>query len=432
MSHAKENSIWRTIGSWIRSIPKTLAQLISFKRTSWKSARELQTAGPRKLVPNQASVRRLQHTCTALASESLKSPGPSESLSFTSEENSFIEQIRLATDRGNRNNVTRTQAYWEMYIRHPELHWALLAHMVSRNGGWSMTDLHGEYLPFLLSLSQRQAIFSFLEKANSLIFGDAYPQLLLYEASLTSKQSLMHLLPAFGVSAFMKPVWEEFWRARDSVMLTTALIINEQHYIEGRVVKEPFYAEHVLGSLEFQMQSLMQLNQIVFPFAKSSEDGVLQDRPINLAGAILEDFSDLRERIQFGKTLYGILFGIPAVYEGVLRFAGYPHTGSRSDYWPHLFTNAQEEPPSIATRLNKISGCELVPGASPLYSPRLSGAWDDVPLAPVVPGDWFHTADVLRFISDIAVPDLFEMSAESCFGLHKVQTAAVAAQQLKG
>ncbi|MVP01744.1 DUF2515 family protein [Paenibacillus lutrae] len=432
MNHAKENSIWRTIGSWIRSLPKTLAQLILAKRTSMQSARKLQAAATRKLVPDQATIRRLQHTCTALIPESFTSPSLSESLSFTSEENSLIEQIRLATGRGNRNNVTRTQAYWEMYTKHPELHWALLAHMVSRNGGWSMTDLHGQYLPFLLSPSQRQTIFSFLEKANCLIFGDAYPQLLLYQATLTSKQSLFHLLPAFGVSAFMKPVWEEFWRAQDSVMLTTALIINEQHYIEGRVVKAPYYAEHVLGSLKFQMQALMQLNQIVFPFAKKSGDKVLQDPPIHLAGAILEDFSDLRERIQFGKTLYGILFGIPAVYEGVLRFAAYPHTGSRADYWPHLFTNAQEEPPSITTHLNKIAGCELMPGASQVYSPRLTDAWDDVPLAPVEPGDWFHTADVLGFIGDIAIPDLFEMSAESCFGLHKVQTAALAAQQLKG
>ncbi len=36
-----------------------------------------------------------------------------------------------------------------------------------------MTDLKGELLPRLLNERQREAVFVFLETANSLIFGDA-------------------------------------------------------------------------------------------------------------------------------------------------------------------------------------------------------------------------------------------------------------------
>ncbi len=70
--------------------------------------------------------------------------------------------ISQETSRHNRNNLTRTEAYRRIYSETPELHWALLAHLVSRNGGWNMTDLCGD-LGSSLTAVDKQALFSFLE-----------------------------------------------------------------------------------------------------------------------------------------------------------------------------------------------------------------------------------------------------------------------------
>ncbi|WP_253263926.1 DUF2515 family protein [Geobacillus sp. BMUD] len=69
---------------------------------------------------------------------------------LSAEEKSIVAAIRRKTAEHNRNNVTRTAAYLTFFERHREIHWAFLAHLVSRNGGWNMTDLRGGLLPFLL------------------------------------------------------------------------------------------------------------------------------------------------------------------------------------------------------------------------------------------------------------------------------------------
>ncbi|MDP4162202.1 MAG: DUF2515 family protein, partial [Bacillota bacterium] len=65
---------------------------------------------------------------------------------LTSDEHKLVNQIKEKTKKFNRNNLTRTKAYLDFYNNHPEIHWSFLAHMVSRNGGWNMTDLKGEFL----------------------------------------------------------------------------------------------------------------------------------------------------------------------------------------------------------------------------------------------------------------------------------------------
>ncbi|GAA3327359.1 hypothetical protein GCM10020331_066980 [Ectobacillus funiculus] len=47
----------------------------------------------------------------------------------------------------NRDNISRTHAYKEYYLRNCEIRWSFLASMVSRNAGWNMTDLEGKYYP---------------------------------------------------------------------------------------------------------------------------------------------------------------------------------------------------------------------------------------------------------------------------------------------
>lgn len=339
------------------------------------------------------------------------------------QETELLHSIQERTARCNRNNVTRTQAYWDMYRRHPELHWALLAHMVSRNGGWNMTDLQGGLLPGLLSWQQREDTFWLLERANAFIFGDAYPQLLLYEAGKRAGRDLSYLLPALGVSRFMFPAWRIFWRDRDAALLTVSLIINEQHYIERRVVQHPELSERVVQASFFELQSLLQLNQVIFPYAAWPQ-------PLRLAGLILENFGHLEERIEFGKQLYALLFAVPEVHQGVVRFArAVRHSGSRADYAPHLFAPGQAE--GAGSNGGEASGAadRRQDAGRLILSPMLSQAWPDRPLERPVPGDWFAgLGDVERHLTRLSLPPSFEMTNEYGFGLSKLKLAAAAAR----
>ncbi|MFX3633313.1 MAG: DUF2515 domain-containing protein [Candidatus Pristimantibacillus sp.] len=336
----------------------------------------------------------------------------------------LIEHIQAETVRCNRNNVTRTEAYRLVYNRRPELHWAMLAHLVSRNGGWNMTDLQGEWIPRLLNADKREAVFQFLETANSFIFHDAYPQLLLYEWSLHERRPLFHLLPAFGVSCFMRPVWERFWQRMDPVPLTVALIVNEQHYIERRIVQHPYFREKVVDTLFFGMQSLLQLNALLIPYSTEGE--------LKLAGLVLERFANIKERIEFGKRLYAMLFGVQQIRKGALQFAQtVRHTGSRSDYARELFAKIRRESPERLYK-ERLNGGRLLSGAAPLYSPELGHAWPDRELTPPGSEDWFHSAaDITAYFRKLPLPHSFEMTNEYGLLLNKIELAVLAAQQIK-
>lgn len=356
---------------------------------------------------------------------------PQAGSGFSEAEQAIIYRVREETRRMNRNNVTRTEAYRAFYLRCPEVHWALLAHMVSRNGGWNMTDLRGELLPRLLGPERREPVFRMLERANALIFQDAYPQLLLYETGKRIGRDLSHLLPAFGVSRFMLPVWRQFVRRRDSVLLSVALIVNEQHYIEKRVVRHPYYRKEVIGKLFFGLQSLLQLNQVVFPYRTPAISEAEGGGGLLLAGLVMERFDDLEERIAFGKRLYALLFGIPEVAAGAHRFARLVrHTGSRSDYAPQLFSRVRHRPPE-RPYLERLDGLALRPGADRLYSPPLADAWPDRPVERAEPGDWFDPANPpSEYFEALPLPPRFEMTNEYGFGLHKLELAASTADEL--
>ncbi|GEO26013.1 hypothetical protein AAC03nite_17980 [Alicyclobacillus acidoterrestris] len=298
------------------------------------------------------------------------------------DEKAIVERIRAKTREHNCNNLTRTEAYLAFYRDRPEVHWALLAHMVSRNGGWSMSDVKGEWFARIAEKVEQTRFFEFLERANWLIFGDAYPQLLLYAEAVTSGRNLCHLLPALGVSRFMPPVWDWFMQTHDSSLLTHALIINEQNFIEARVVQNAKYAEKVLFTPEFQTQSMLGLNQVVFPY-REEETGA-----IRLAGTGVAQFASLDARIATGKKLYRILFHKPALCQAIVAFAtAIKHTGSRADYWPNVFTPTQRDNLLDAS----YQPCFIErPGAARIYSPHLAAVWPDVSHAPVEAGDWFH------------------------------------------
>lgn len=410
----------------LKQLPNRLIQLLKDKTASLiYSAKMQKQAVPLSLHKDTA--RELEQHLR----QQLQEPSQQRA-SLSAEDEELILHIQQQTLRHNLNNVTRTQAYWSIYETHPELHWALLAHMVSRNGGWSMTDLRGELLPKLLNEELIEPLFLFLERANGLIFQDAYPQLLLYAASQRMRTNKLYLLSHLHVSSFMGPVWQQFWQHRDSTLLTISLIVNEQNYIEQRIVQNPIYRTAVLDQFIFKTQSMLQLNQVYFPYGyEEAIEGVKSSYLPRLAGLVLEDFTNLEERIEFGKKLYAILYGQPTVNKGVLAFAKQTaHTGSRADYWPQLFTTIQKAPPELPFK-ERLIGDQLIAGSEPYFSPSLAQAWADRSMADIELGDWYVNLQAFMHIEPITVPFSFDMTSEACFALNKIELAIIAEQSVQ-
>jgi hypothetical protein len=291
-----------------------------------------------------------------------KSKKDSAPITITGKDVDIVKSIRAASAESNRNNVTRTEAYWQFFVRNPEIHWAFLAHLVSRNGGYQMTDLKGDLTGDLLSPSKKQTFFHFFERANALIFHDAFPQLLLYEKSKQQQKNLFHLLPAFSVSHFMSSIWNYYWEYRNDTLLALSLIINEQHYIEQRLISSN-YAKNVLDTWQYALQNIFGFTQVVLPYYEQEK--------ICLSGTTVQYFESVSRRIEIGRKLYSLLFGSGAIKKGAVKFAQqHPHTASRSDYAPSFFTFKKE-------RIRKI------------YSPPLHLAWEDVRHTFLNRSDWF-------------------------------------------
>ncbi|MGE6377552.1 DUF2515 family protein [Peribacillus muralis] len=302
-----------------------------------------------------------------------------ESKAFFPEETALVKSIRTETAALNRNNLTRTQAYLAYYHRNPEVHWAFLAHMVSRNGGYHMTDLKGSSMTQLLSQAERQNFFLFLERANSAIFADAFPQLLLYEHSKQKELRLKKYFPVFHISRFMAPIWESFIKEPHSPLLTTSLIINEQRMIQERVLKRTRHGE-ILQRLDFQLQEFLGFTKVIFPY------GNKQDGFRSLTGLTVERFADPKQRIETGKFLYELLFLHPSVFHGVEEFTiDVPHTGSRMDYWESIYSS------DPFAKDDKV------------YSPLLQDAWTDQPFFPLPMNDWYTKESFIEDLQDLPI-----------------------------
>lgn len=359
----------------------------------------------------------------------------------------LVEEITLATNRACISNITRTEAYLACYHAYPELHWAFLAHMVSRNAGWNMTDLRGSRVCDLLDEEAKRSAYRFLERSNALIFQDAYPQLLLYIKSRELGSSRFHLLSHFHVSRFMRPFWERFWIDRGSALLTVGLIINEQNYVEKRVFRHSHYQKFVTNKMYFHLSSLSGIQQVVFPlleedreadqdlcedldpYSSRAAEGTLGGGKVHrLAGRVVSDFSSLSNRIALGKSLYAMLMGLRAVRCGAERFAArVPHTGSRADYWPELFTANIEEALTSPLQGSELLKSETLPPGKRLYSPKLLDAWGDTPYEPIPLEDWLKDWGALDGISAPQAPYLCDISREHRLGILKTAIAHDAA-----
>lgn len=338
---------------------------------------------------------------------------------LSQKDKSRIQVIKEQTRQLNQNNITRTQAYFDFYHQHPEIHWALLGHMVSRNVGWNMTDLKGELLTKLLPEREQEDFFAFLERGSWLIFQDVFPQFLIYDLSVKGKKEMFYLLRYFGISTFMETMWDYFWNSGDKTNLAIAMVINEQNYLEKRLIQNQHYQKIVTGTVSFKMYDFLNLNNTIFPYAAGNDT-----EKASLAGAALRYFTSLHERILFGKKLYSLLFQQEKILSGVLKWADeHPHTGSRKDYWPDVFNDVNESfPRSLYKR--RVKNCELRKGAERLYSPSLKYAWPNIPQEEAENGDWFEDWRVLDYFQrkDHCDGDIFH---HYCKTIEKIELAVM-------
>ncbi len=339
--------------------------------------------------------------------------------SLTANELKIVKEIEKRTTIANKNNISRTSAYLEFYLDHEEIDWAFLAHMVSRNAGWNMTDLKGTYLPFLLNEEEQEYFFLFLERCNWLIFQDAYPQLLLYAYCKKENKDYFHLLSHFGVSVFMEHNWRLYYTYKDASLLTVALIINEQHYIEERVIQNAHYKATIMESIDLKVQDWFQLNFILFP--TPSRD---------LFGQSIQQFQLLKERIAIGKFLYSLLFHKDYFSQFLTYAKNTSHTGSRKDYWPDLFHDVNN-PPSNHQFYPIIEGCSLVDLTKKIYSPVLVHAWKDIDHTPSKRGDWYKNTNILAYYRKQKKVQPSPVSDSYCQALNKMELAILTKQKFK-
>ncbi|MFD0713643.1 DUF2515 family protein [Paenibacillus sp. GCM10027626] len=335
--------------------------------------------------------------------------------SITIQDRAIVERIQAETNGAIRSNLLRAEAYRVLYFRRPELHGALLAHIMTRNIGYYMTDLQGELLPRLIDAEKRKRWFLLLERLDAAAFKHTYPQLLLYEAGKKEGKELTHLLPFFGISRFMQPVWNLFWHKLDRAALTTALIVNEQRIMSRELKKE---ANRPL---------LPETFSVILPYGASLDGGM------KLAGVMFKQPYHEEVRIEAMKRLYVILFGLADIHEGVLSFVrGVPHSGSRADYAPDLFT-AHKSAITFGRYKQKLIGSSIIQGRRALYSPRLEEAWPDTEYKGSDEGgkeDWFVSVEeVCPYFRRLPAPERSEVFQEHCSLLRKLELAVQAAER---
>ncbi|WP_249871837.1 DUF2515 family protein [Oceanobacillus saliphilus] len=240
----------------------------------------------------------------------------------------IVYYITNLTISHNVDNISRTKAYQNFFMDHPEIKWALVASIVSRNAGWNMTDLSLPQFKGLLGRKERNRLFMTYERANWLIFSDAYPQLLLYYLSKKYNQPLFHLLPEFHVSSFMVNEWFHFWKFEDKERLLTSLIINEQNLIQAPVIDQSFFKSQVFGSIPYKLQNFLYMNAVLLP-----------DRKGNLHGTFVHGFTNVDKRIEVGRKIAAMLQR-QDIYEATLDFiVSIEPTGSRMEYESFLKWN---------------------------------------------------------------------------------------------
>jgi hypothetical protein len=262
-------------------------------------------------------------------------------------------------DARNRDNVTRTESYLELYAytrdNPPDLPWLLMAHLVSRNGGYLMSDVAdsiarggGAFSPGALV-----SLFAMLERANFLIFYDAWHHVLLHLLGRSGEASSARVTP------FVRAAWSRYESAHGEAVATASaekqlvrdLVTNEQNFIERRVVHAPRFAQ-ALAIVEFGA-SIGRETPIVLPD---------KSRTIHVGR-----FALLGRRIEVGWRIFDEILADRAERERLFAWAmAHPHTGSRAVYGGRATRTIREAWPADQVR-KRWEGIHAPPEADPLW-----------------------------------------------------------------
>jgi hypothetical protein len=245
-----------------------------------------------------------------------------------------LERLLAELDARNRDNVTRTASYLELYAytreHPPDVPWLLMAHLVSRNGGYMMTDVAQSLArggPF--SRESLEELFLFLERANFLIFYDAWYHVL-HHLLGRSRELAPRRTPRFVCEA-----WARHEREYDERQLVCDLVVNEQNLIEHRVVHNPRFAR-ALAVVGF-VEAVGRERPIVLP-------GI--DEKITVGG-----FGSLERRIATGWRIFDVALADHARRDALFRWAiAHPHTGSRAVYGGRATPSLREAWPEDRVR----------------------------------------------------------------------------------
>ncbi|WP_153122538.1 DUF2515 domain-containing protein [Peribacillus tepidiphilus] len=317
-------------------------------------------------------------------------------------EEALLIAIKKSTEKGNKDNISRTKAYEKYFGTYPEIKWAFLAGMVSRNAGYNMCDLEGYWYPKVLSKSFRRTLFLTYERANWLIFSDAYPQLLLYHYSTISGKPLFHLAKYLNISSFIIGEWMRFWKKRDEKRLIISLIINEQHVIQRPVIENTFYNRKVFRSLVFNFQDFMHFSSVLFPTRKGQ-----------LFGSSVSNFRKVDVRIELGKRLSEILF-TPELFPAFYDFAQNTEpTGSRYDYEQYFANKKMKDTPMLRCTYPIITHQISIPNKWD-QSTSIKNKWFREPKMrePILLSQWYQKKQkqlqALLAVENYFVKDMYE------------------------
>ena len=284
----------------------------------------------------------------------------------------FRRKLKRSRDLTNINNPNRTMYYNRYWKTHPEVPWTLLADLVSRNAGYQMTDLarfsgwiDRKYpLPSSLlnpiGVPHLRAIFALIEVGNYLIFRDIFPPLEVYAKAMKFPEysdALFDLLldPEFGTDPYILQRWKSFFQTAqakvggpdwdvwvndfsdgsDMQQHTFALVINEQHQIQDRIINDKsgyFRSFKVMIQAQKIIQTLTSLGMTALCFPVSRD--LTSKFPVanQLLLYRLDDFSVLDNRINTGRDTFVRLLNDANQRAHIKYWAIRRHTGTRRDY----------------------------------------------------------------------------------------------------
>ncbi len=233
-----------------------------------------------------------------------------------------LERMLAEKDVRNRDNVARTESYLELYAlaraHGVELPWVLMAHLVSRNAGYLMTDLApGGRAASFFTRDALDELFLFLERANYLIFDDAWHHVMHHALGRTGALDAR-------TPRFMREAWGRYEDATAGGVTAAAeralvmdLVTNEQNLIEHRVVHNARF-ERARAMVAF--------------FEEAGIDGPVV-LPVTAARIRVGNFARLERRIEAGKRIFDEGLAETHARSAIFAWAAATrHTGSRAAY----------------------------------------------------------------------------------------------------